>query len=754
MKVLKVFVDKEEIPDVLQHANLIETYDAFIVVQMGDKSVPVLARKFPTEDITAQYCLQLGTKTVDTLAQPRSLAAKTRGGTAVRVGKPSPGPHHYVVQFIAPIKPHWLSQVRATGAVLRASYGGFAYVVRATEAQLPKIIALKCVRWVGHLPHAERVAPGLTGEARAPTPLPRRRAWPGAFTVEVFDGADIGRIAHAARKLGFKVLSRDARARLLVLHCEYSIAGKQRAVKRLSAVHGVRFIRERVLARTANNVATTVMGNKYAALAASGPKLSGNGEIVAVCDTGLDTGDPCTIHPDFAARIAAIKSYPITLDWSPIIFNPGANDGPADLDSGHGTHVSGSVLGNGAASAAAIRGHAHRARLVFQAIEQEMKWRPNAPAELRRERFILAGIPLNLGSLFQFAYNQGARVHSNSWGGGDPGKYDDQCRQFDDFVWKHKDFCFVIAAGNDGTDRDGDGRINPMSVSSPGTAKNCITVGACENLRPEFDGEKYGDWWPDDYPVAPYKSDPMADDVGKVVAFSSRGPTQDGRSKPDIVAPGTFILSTRSTMLAPNNFAWAAYPPSRKYFYMGGTSMATPLTAGAVALVREFLRTKRRIANPSAALLKALLIAGAKRLRGTSTRVLLDNDQGFGRVNLDRSLRRPLVTLDGPGLATGQKFTKTVSVTTSSRTLRVVFAYSDFPGDKLVNNLNLVVTNPSGRRYVGNQFSAGKMLVMDAANNVEVVQVSKANRGKWTIDVIASSVPSGLQDFALAAVLV
>ena len=129
---------------------------------------------------------------------------------------------------------------------------------------------------------------------------------------------------------------------------------------------------------------------------------------------------------------------------------------------------------------------------MFQAVEQEMKWKPSAPATSRRSATCSPAFPSNLGPLFQFAYSKGARIHSNSWGGGDPGAYDDQCRQFDQFVWKHKDFCFVVAAGNDGTDKDGDGKINLMSVTSPGTAKNCITVGACENMRPEFDAETYG----------------------------------------------------------------------------------------------------------------------------------------------------------------------------------------------------------------------------------------------------------------------
>jgi subtilisin family serine protease len=295
-----------------------------------------------------------------------------------------------------------------------------------------------------------------------------------------------------------------------------------------------------------------------------------------------------------------------------------------------------------------------------------------------------------------------------------------------------------------------------MSVSSPGTAKNCITVGACENLRPEFNAERYGEWWPDDFPVDPPNSDPMANNAAQVVAFSSRGPTRDGRTKPEVVAPGTFILSTRSTMLAANNFAWGAYPPNRKYFHMGGTSMATPLAAGAAALLREFLRRKRGIADPSAALVRALLIAGAQRLPGTAPAgALHDNQQGFGRVNLDRSVRKVLATIEGPGLATGQSSRFEFTVSTSTKTLRIVLAYTDFPGTSLVNNLNLVVRDPAGRQLIGNgSGSSGQGLVLDTTNNVELVQAAKAKKGKWTVDVIASNVPAGPQDFAIAAVLV
>jgi serine protease AprX len=757
MPILKVFATREEAAPLLEQATLVEPYDAFLLVDATPRVARQIGRHFPVEDITSQFTLDLPNVTINT-NRPRVTAARVEAHPAYKGERVSAGKHHYIVQFVGPIKERWVSQVRAQGAEIVTPRSGFSYLVRANESVLSKIAALPFVRWVGHLPYSARVSPTLVRRRKVALP-PRRRVRPNAYRVEIFESEDAGRIASAARRLGFTILSKDPQARILMVESRKKDKALERQIRSLAAARGVRFIRERIVPRTTNNVATTIMGNAFAATTATGLQLSGAGEIVAVCDTGLDTGNPSSIHPDFAGRVVAIKSYPITPDWNSIISNPGGDDGPADFDSGHGTHVSGSILGNGTASAgtaAVIRGHAFKAKLVFQAVEQEMKWKPNAPPNIARERYVLAGIPTNLKPLFQFAYDQGARVHSNSWGGGDPGAYDDQCRQFDQFVWDHKDMCFVIAAGNDGSDSDGDGSINLTSVTSPGTAKNCITVGACENARPEFNGELYGDWWPSDFPVSPFKKDPMADQPDEVVPFSSRGPTADNRTKPEVIAPGTFILSTRSSKIAPSNFAWSAYNADKAhYFFMGGTSMATPLTAGAVALLREFLRTSRGVARPSAALLKALLIAGAQRLPGTaSSKTLLDNHQGFGRVNLDRSVKKVLATIDAAGLKTGEKTSFPIAVPSGQKTLRLVLCYSDFPGRALINNLNMIVTSPTGRKYVGNQPAGGTGLTLDATNNVELIQVANATSGKWTVDVVASNVAKGPQDFAIAAVLV
>lgn len=763
-RIVKVFCSGPEQTALSKQYKTLARYPGFFVIEASKKALAPLARKYPVEDITELYTIDTGERVIDTSRARVDAKGKRHAHPAYRgVERLRPGKHHYLVQFVGPIKDAWLKSLREIGAEPRQHYANFAYVVRASDKLLPRIAALPFVRWVGHLPYRARLAPTLKLGSKAGKkagPLPRTRKLPDRYTVQFFGPEDRQAASAAVRKLGFKVLNPGAKGNVLIVEATGPESSHAPKLGRLSKVHGVRAIRERSLKRPSNDVAAVVMGTTRS-LGSSGLGLSGKGETIAVCDTGLDTGDPSHLHPDFAGRLAGIKSYPITPEFRDYIRNPGGDDGPADFDSGHGTHVAGSVLGNGAASvrlpgaAKPIRGLAYNARLVFQAVEQELRWK-NLDDQAYYGRYLLAGIPEDLTVLLSYAYAKRARIHSNSWGGGDPGEYDEQCEQLDRFVWRRRTFCVVVAAGNDGTDADGDGKINPMSVTSPGTAKNCITVGACENRRPAFNGETYGEWWPQDYPVGPFRNDPMADDSDTVVAFSSRGPTRDGRIKPEVVAPGTFILSTRSTQIASNNTAWAAFPPSRLYFHMGGTSMATPLTAGALALIREYLRTNEKKRSPSAALLKATLILGCERLAGYSPAdVLLDNHQGYGRVNLDAVLApaspaKGVFRDDKPGLRTGQVRRFTLKVKSNQVPVRMVLAYSDYPGAALVNNLNLIVIDPKGRRYVGNQTAPGAM-TLDTTSNVEAIQVSRPAAGTWTIEVVGANVPQGPQPFAWVA---
>ena len=206
----------------------------------------------------------------------------------------------------------------------------------------------------------------------------------------------------------------------------------------------------------------------------------------------------------------------------------------------------------------------------------------------------LGGIPAHLDKLFGQAYNDGARVHSDSWGDIVPAQpYEQSASEIDKFVYENPDMVICFAAGNDGVDNDGNGVTDLGQIGSQAAAKNCITVGASENFRPDltlkygFRGFasrsgrlKFG--------ANPIKLDSMADNSEGMAAFSSRGPSQEGRIKPDIVAPGTGILSARSSEADDQGVFGISDDPA--WMYDAGTSMATPLVSGCAAVVRQALR--------------------------------------------------------------------------------------------------------------------------------------------------------------------
>ena len=274
-------------------------------------------------------------------------------------------------------------------------------------------------------------------------------------------------------------------------------------------------------------------------------------------------------------------------------------------------------------------------------------------------------------TLFQQAYTAGARIHSNSWGSAAAGDYTVDSVNADNFVWNHRDMLISFSAGNEGIDGNSDGVIDNDSTGSPATAKNVLTVGASENDREgnwqcdtglayttcaSQGGQNiiatYGASWPSDYPANPIKDDPAAGNAQQMAAFSSRGPTDDTRIKPDVVAPGTWILSGYSDLYEqgydaspnPKNSAYQydgwGFPLNQYYKYMGGTSMSNPLAAGGAAVVKDFYQKAYGV-TASAALTKASLINSAVDLLDENNDGANDNDfpipnnhEGWGRVNL------------------------------------------------------------------------------------------------------------------------
>ncbi len=265
---------------------------------------------------------------------------------------------------------------------------------------------------------------------------------------------------------------------------------------------------------------------------------------------------------------------------------------------GHGTHVAGTATGTGIASHGAYAGAAPKAKLYFESIgdlDGNLGCLPDLPAKF-----------------LQYAYDAGARVHSNSWGSGST-SYSADARGFDEFIASHPDLLVAIAAGNAG--RSGD-----RTVGEPSTAKNVIAVGAVGSLRMDASDLTcdcaYTRGSCDIYDdiagttkncfstvVNAERSEwvtaltPVGSDAATL--FSSEGPTADFRIKPDIMAPGANIVSTTTG--------------TDGYFAISGTSMSTPALAGMSATIRQWLRVERDETNPSAALVKALLIAGSRR---------------------------------------------------------------------------------------------------------------------------------------------
>ena len=255
---------------------------------------------------------------------------------------------------------------------------------------------------------------------------------------------------------------------------------------------------------------------------------------------------------------------------------------------------------------------------------------------------VLGGYPTDLGRLFSQAYDAGARIHTNSWGTPPSAKdnfaqrpYDASAESIDRFVWDHQDMTVLFAAGNDGQDSDLDGSVNERSLGAEASAKNCITVGASENLRPTLTSGKdkkgytYGLFWPKKFAANPLRDDHQANNPEGLAAFSSRGPTVEGRLKPDLVAPGTAILSARSrSKRFLSGVDAAGVSGDERYQFLSGTSMATPLVAGCCAVVREALLangyrdvvaavgTSAATVNPTGSLVKALLINGAVPIKG------------------------------------------------------------------------------------------------------------------------------------------
>lgn len=677
---------------------------------------------------------------------------------------------YYLVQFEGPILDSWKAEVIAAGADILDYVPDFAFKVRMTPPQAARVGQLASVVWVGLFHPAYKLGPEIARNGARP------------YTVRIERGADVAATHAAIAALGVEVHKRDGS----VLEVTASSAQLD-AIARVLDVASV----ENLLLRKKHNEYGG--GGIIGAAVANSHGFDGSTQTVAVADTGLGNGTTATAFVDIpAGRITGLFNWAGT---SGGCFSSITNDGAVDVDSGHGTHTATSAVGSGGPSGEG-RGTAPAAHLIFQAVEN---WATTSSfCKLfygLPNGYYLVGIPTDIRQLFQQGYTNGARIHSNSWGSDAAGAYTSDSVNTDEFVWTHRDITITFSAGNAGKDANGDGIVDAGSIGSPATGKNVISVGASENDRAgqwscdtalaytscaTQGGQNslftYGSAWPADYPANPIKDDPSAGNAEQMAAFSSRGPAIDGRIKPDVVAPGTWVLSGYSANFQqqydgsanPQNGAYQydgwGFPLNAYYKYMGGTSMSNPLVAGGAAVVRDFYQKSAGL-SASAALVKATLVNSAVDLLDENNDGINDNanpipnrHEGWGRVDLSAATDGTRQFADGPtALSTNGSATYTYTVGTAGSPFKVTIAWSDYPSTtsaakNLVNDLDLIVTAPDGTRYLGNVFAGGwsqSGATADRTNNLENVYVQSAISGTWTVEIRGFNVPNGPQPFAL-----
>ncbi|HEY3056941.1 MAG TPA: S8 family serine peptidase [Thermoanaerobaculia bacterium] len=489
--------------------------------------------------------------------------------------------------------------------------------------------------------------------------------------------------------------------------------------------------------------------------------IHGEGQIVAVLDTGLDwkscyfaeadnsrppinAGSPSIglawENVDGSRRKVIAYDFLYSCDQFPTVHDC---DNPA-LDSaydnqGHGTHAAASAVGDRGAPIVHDFGDAiaPAAKLIVQdaglSASDACTSRPGI------------GCPVNITPALDQAYKQGARIHSNSWGdhGSATASYSQPARDVDAFVYSHPDMLVVFNTGNFGQN----GAPPASSLSAPGCAKNTLQVGGTRGFAGRDDGVLAG--------------------------YSLVGPARDGRIKPDVVGPAYVVAGDVDF---DNN------PASCDATYQPGTSFASPTIAGAAALVRQYytdgfyptgVATPANALTPSAALLKATLIAAARAVplrnfgigADVAAQPVPSNEQGFGFPVLDDALYFPgdraklRVTDARLGIAQGESASTLVDVRAGTP-LKVVLVWTDPPGvvrtasdstPELVNDLDLRVTTPAGEAHFGNEaIHPGQR---DRINNVEMITIDAPRTGSYTVSVDAMTISSGpRQSYALVII--
>jgi len=657
----------------------------------------------------------------------------------------------HLIQCSGPIREDWVNQIDSVKGARRITYlAQNAYLLWASPEALEEIRRLPFVQWEGSFLPKQKVHPFLKRRAGRETDV--TLLWVDHPEVE----ASLARLKRIAKR----TLRPEHRQFGQVVISVTLDRSQTEELAQLPDLIGIEPYAEPELTDevqgqiTAGNLTADGSGPSgtgyLAALTALGfPTNPALYPIVDVTDDGFDNGSASTPgHPDF---------YELgqTVNPSRIVYAVDRTaDGKPHGVGGHGTLNAAIVGGYNSTS-----GFPHEDGGGYQLGLGLAPYGRLASSKIFRDSgsFGLIG---SFTSLVSNSYALGTRISTNSWGsssGGDYGamdqEYDALVRDAQPGVASGQAMVTVFAAGNDGP--------GLRTTGSPGNAKNVITVGAAENVRTAgTDGCGV--------------TNASADNAQEIASFSSRGPTTDGRIKPDVVAPGTHIQGAASQDPAFNG-SGVCGSPTGPYFPAGqtlytwssGTSHSTPAAAGAAALLYQRFQSETG-SPPSPAMVKAMLVNATRYLTGTGAGGNLpSNSQGWGEMEFTDFLNAARVAQDQTRLfsSSGESSVVTGAVADSAKPVKVALTWTDPPGPTVgaayVNDLNLEVT-AGGRLYLGNHFNgafSSEGGAADPRNNVEAVFLPAGTSGNIaarirSITIAGDGVPGNAdptdQDFALS----
>lgn len=622
----------------------------------------------------------------------------------------------HIVHMIGPIKEGWIERLRNIPGLRIVSYlprnSYLVYADKTARSQLKKAAAAgSYIDWEGPFHPKYKIHPALAN-------LSRQEA---AVTVQLLADTkgDLAAIKRKTKKVlvpPYKVLEYRLIKALVNTDDLISIA-RLPGVVNIEPISRPKLADERqgqIAAGNLNIGATEPFRDNGYLSWLIGKGFTTNPvdyPIVDVTDTGIDTGDSTTPgHPDFYLDGDPSKQSRITyaLDHSFELSKP------QDIVR-HGTSVASIVAGYN--------------DTIFDGAGFSYGLGLNPFGRIGSSKIFMSNgiyFPLLSAPIRSLQiYNRGARISNNSWGS-PGGTYDTDAMEFDTLTRDadlltpgNQQMAHVFSAGNEGPAE--------TTISSPGTAKNVITVGASENYQPSSLSE-------------------TADNAREVWGGSSRGPTKDGRIKPDIVAPGTFIHSAASQDVSYT----AGYHPDGQTLYRwgSGASYAAPAVSGATSLLFNHYK-KSQGEDPSPAMAKAYIINSSRYLNGPND-TLPSKIQGFGALDEGRAFDAVPRILSDQKIAldyTGDEWAMTGQVADPVKPFRVTLVWTDAPGATIAapvnNDLNLSV-EIGGSVYKGNNFSGGASVAggnFDSTNNVESVFIPSTG-GEFTVTVKAANINS------------